>query len=119
MFLTRFKSKINFLPFFVITLLTGCGESKEKSEADQNSKNTEVTMEENIDQAEVNALSQKEKEEGWEVLFDGESTESWRGYNKDSFPSQGWIIEDGALKVQGSGAGEAGNGGDIIYDEEF
>lgn len=116
MFLSKIKTKINFLAFSALIMLTGCGESKEKSENDQNIENTEVTMQE---ETRVNELSQKEKEEGWELLFDGESTEGWRGYNKDSFPSQGWVIEDGALKVVGSGAGEAGNGGDIIYDEEF
>ena len=51
---------------------------------------------------------------GWTYLFDGTSTEGWRGYNKDSFPSIGWIIEDGTLRhVAGSG------GGDIIYDKKF
>ncbi|WP_029038860.1 3-keto-disaccharide hydrolase [Salinimicrobium xinjiangense] len=116
MVLTKINTGIFSLSFFALLLLTGCGESKEKSESDQNLENTEVTMQE---ETRENALSQKEKEEGWELLFDGESTEGWRGYNKDSFPSQGWVIEDGALKVVGSGAGEAGNGGDIIYDEEF
>lgn len=54
-------------------------------------------------------------EEGWTVLFDGSSTENFRGYNKETFPEQGWVIEDGALKCQGSGQGEAGgSGGDII-----
>lgn len=116
MFLSKTKTTINCFAFFTLLVLTGCGESKEKSEDDQNIENTEVAMQE---ETRVNALSQKEKEEGWELLFDGESTEGWRGYNKDSFPTQGWIIEDGALKVLGSGAGEAGNGGDIVYDEEF
>ncbi len=116
MFLSKIKTEINLLPFLALLVLTGCGESKEKPEEDQNLENTEIAMQE---ETKMNALSQKEKEEGWELLFDGETTEGWRGYNKDSFPSQGWVIEDGALKVIGSGAGEAGNGGDIIYDEEF
>ena len=59
-------------------------------------------------------------EEGWLVLFDGSGTQGWRGYNKEAFPAQGWVIEDGALKCIGSGAGEAGGrGGDIIYDKRF
>ena len=119
MFISREIFKISFIPFFVIALLTGCGESKEKSEDDQNQEKSEVTMQQNKTENEVNQLTQKEKEEGWELLFDGQSTEGWRGYNKDSFPSQGWVVEDGSLKVLGSGAGEAGNGGDIIFDEEF
>ncbi|MBO7523478.1 MAG: DUF1080 domain-containing protein, partial [Bacteroidales bacterium] len=47
---------------------------------------------------------------GWTYLFDGTSTEGWRGYNKWTFPSEGWIIEDGTLRHM-AGAG----GGDIIY----
>ena len=51
---------------------------------------------------------------GWTYLFDGTSTEGWRGYNKGTFPSEGWIIEDGTLRhVAGAG------GGDIIYDKKF
>ena len=51
---------------------------------------------------------------GWTYLFDGTSTEGWRGYNKGTFPSEGWIIEDETLRhVAGAG------GGDIIYDRKF
>ncbi len=58
--------------------------------------------------------------DGWTVLFDGTSTEGWRGYGKTEFP-KGWIIEDGAIKCNGSGRGEAGaeDGGDVIYDKKF
>jgi hypothetical protein len=67
-----------------------------------------------------NKLTDEEKEQGFVQLFDGESTDGWRGYGKEGFPS-GWIIEDGALKCNGSGRGEAGSseGGDIIYDKKF
>jgi len=60
------------------------------------------------------------QEETWTVLFDGTGTTGWRGYGKDKFPEQGWVIDDGALKCIGSGAGEAGGGGgDLIYDKKF
>ncbi len=59
-------------------------------------------------------------DENWITMFDGTTTEGWKGYNKDAFPAQGWVIEDGALKCQGSGMGEAGGGGgDIVYDRKF
>ena len=50
------------------------------------------------------------------VLFDGTSLEGWRGYGKDHVPAR-WTIEDGCLKFNGSGGGEAqtGEGGDIIF----
>jgi hypothetical protein len=67
-----------------------------------------------------NTLSKKEKKEGWLLLFDGKSTDQWRGYGKQEFP-KGWTIEDGAIKCNGSGRGEAGarDGGDIITKEKY
>ncbi len=35
----------------------------------------------------------------WEVLFDGTSTDQFRAFRKDSFPSGGWKIEDGQLRT--------------------
>lgn len=118
--LSELTKKITSLPLLLIFIggvFTGCGEQKEKSADGQDDASTEINTED-AEKAPVNELSAKEEEEGWELLFDGESTEHWRGYGKDSFP-HGWVIEDGALKVEGSGAGEAGGGGDIIYDQEF
>jgi 3-keto-disaccharide hydrolase len=37
--------------------------------------------------------------DGWTVLFDGGSTAAWRGYNRVSFPTGCWVVEDGALKT--------------------
>lgn len=51
------------------------------------------------------------KAEEWLILFDGTSTEGWRGYNMDSLPAN-WVIADGALKSLGQG-GDIG--GDIVY----
>jgi len=70
--------------------------------------------------AEPNQLSKKEKEEGWVILFDGETSNGWRGYGRPDFPG-GWEIADGTLHCKGSGMGEAGatDGGDIITTKEF
>src|SRR5690606_26399492 len=43
-----------------------------------------------------NTLSEAEKREGWELLFDGESLEKWRGFGREEMP-EGWQIVDGAL----------------------
>ena len=32
------------------------------------------------------------------VLFGGKNTDAWRGFKRDSFPSKGWVVEDGTLK---------------------
>lgn len=57
---------------------------------------------------------------GWITLFDGKTFTGWRGYDRADMP-KAWTIEDGAIKINGSGEGEAGakDGGDIIYDKKF
>ncbi len=93
-------------------LLSSCAQGPKQEEEKQETQETEEVA--------MNTLSQEEKEDGFVMLFDGESFDGWRGYNQEAFPSSGWIIEDGALKVQGTGTGEAGGqGGDIIYDQKF
>lgn len=52
--------------------------------------------------------------EGWVDLFDGSTTDHWRGFKKDGFPETGWVIDDGTLHVQ-SGV----RGGDIITKETY
>ena len=68
----------------------------------------------------INTLTEKEAKTGWVLLFDGKTSNGWRGYNKTNFPSD-WNIEDGTIHLKGSGNGEAGsvNGGDLIYDKKF
>jgi len=67
----------------------------------------------------MNALTTEEKSLGFILMFDGKTNEGWRGYNKTNFPAA-WSIEDGALKIKGSGNGEAGaaDGGDIVYAKQ-
>jgi hypothetical protein len=67
----------------------------------------------------LNTLSKKEKKEGWVLMFDGKSTDGWRGYNLTAFPEKGWAVEDGTLHVIGSSRGEAGGGGDLLYDKKY
>ena len=66
-----------------------------------------------------NKLSDKEIEEGWELLWDGRTTEGWRGARLTGFPEKGWVIEDGILKVLTSDGGESTNGGDIVTVEKY
>jgi len=95
---------------FVFTLACQSGQKKTTGET------TEVKSEE----AGLNQLSEQEKADGWVLMFDGTTSNGWRGVNKDHFPS-GWEVVDGTLHCKASGKGEAGatDGGDILYDKEF
>jgi len=67
----------------------------------------------------VNNLSDSERKAGWKLLFDGKTSNGWKGAYKQSFPASGWEIKDGILKVLPSGGAESTNGGDIVTIEKF
>jgi hypothetical protein len=63
---------------------------------------------------EINILSEKEKKQGWTLLFDGESLNNWKTFNGGDVT--GWKIENGILHNSGTGSD---HGGDIITQDEF
>lgn len=65
------------------------------------------------------SLTEQEKKEGWQFLFDGTNMDKWRGAYLDSMPAKGWAIENGELLVQPSTGAESTNGGDIITKEQY
>lgn len=87
----------------------------------QTEQKQEVTEEVVVTQTiqKPNTLSAEEISDGWVLMFNGQTTDGWRSHNGESFPENGWVIEDGTLKVLGSGRGEAGGGGDILFDKKF
>lgn len=66
-----------------------------------------------------NELSELEKRQGWRLLWDGETTNGWRGAKLDHFPESGWEIEDGVLTVLATDGGEATGPGDIITEDLY
>ncbi|MCH7473243.1 MAG: DUF1080 domain-containing protein [Gemmatimonadetes bacterium] len=65
----------------------------------------------------INTLSAAEVEQGWQLLFDGESTDGWRGYNRDGFPNDAWEVRDGNLVTLAQEDG--GSGVDLVTEEQF
>lgn len=92
---------------FSILLLAGCGGEQQESSEPENEEATH------------NQLTDQEQQEGWELLFDGESTDQWRGANQDDFPERGWEVEDGILTVHESDGSEEGWGGDIVTRDQY
>jgi hypothetical protein len=66
-----------------------------------------------------NTISEREAAAGWQLLWDGETTEGWRGARLEHFPTGGWKIENGLLKVEQGDGGESTNGGDIVTTRPF
>ena len=85
-------------------IFISCTNANKKSDSTEGADSTEVAA----------------GDEGWITLFNGTDFTGWRGYNRADMPTA-WTIEDGAIKINGSGMGEAGakDGGDIIYDQKF
>ena len=66
-----------------------------------------------------NSLSDAERASGWKLLWDGKTTDGWRGAKLSNFPQKGWVIDNGVLKVLSSSGGEAINGGDIVTTKKY
>lgn len=62
--------------------------------------------------AKPNTLTDKEKEEGWELLFNGEDLSNFRNYNGEGIKEE-WQVKDGAFTLTKKG------GGDIITRSEY
>jgi type 1 glutamine amidotransferase len=62
----------------------------------------------------LNVLTDAERAEGFQLLFDGRTAASWRGYKQPELPAQGWVVRDAAL-VHTAGGG----GGDLVSREEY
>ncbi|NKI26306.1 DUF1080 domain-containing protein [Arenibacter sp. 6A1] len=66
-----------------------------------------------------NQLTIDEKKNGWELLWDGETTKGWRGARLEEFPEKGWEINNGELTVLASEGAESAAGGDIVTTELY
>lgn len=67
----------------------------------------------------VNNISPDEKRNDVHLLFDGKTTNGWRGANKDYFPDKTWVVKDGNLIVTKGKSAESQNGGDIVTINEY
>lgn len=58
-----------------------------------------------------NTLTNEERKQGWQLLFDGKTTNGWRAFNRDSM-SVNWYVQNGVLSA-------TGEKGDIITQNQY
>lgn len=61
-----------------------------------------------------NTLTAKEKKEGWQLLFDGKTTDNWKSWKSDKVEDR-WKVANGELYLDKSVA----KGGDLITVKEY
>jgi hypothetical protein len=62
-----------------------------------------------------NTLTEKEKKEGWKLLFDGKTTSGWRNFNTAK-AGPGWKVQNGELYLDKS---VKEGRGDLVTDAEY
>ncbi len=72
-----------------------------------------------------NTLTAQEQTDGWQLLFDGQTFEGWRGIGKDSVATAHWEIVDGAIhkkaqkNVPVQADGQPAAGGDLMTQASY
>jgi hypothetical protein len=69
----------------------------------------------------INKLTEKEKKEGWVLLFNGKDFKGWRQCNGTAM-AKNWVIEDGTMKVftgEGKTPGQPSNGDILFGNKKF
>jgi Domain of Unknown Function (DUF1080) len=98
----------------MVAVMASCNNSPKKAEDKKEDSNTSKI------EAAVNTLTDEQKADGWQLLFDGQSTKGWHKYG-DKPVGSAWKIADGNLYLDTTVKDnwQIKDGGDIITDEEF
>ena len=112
----------NTLFFSAVALLlaaSGCNSSSNQTAEATEEESSTAEMTASAEETGDNTLTDQERQDGWLLLFDGQSPDHWRGAHKDAFPEKGWVVENGQLIVMESDGAESENGGDIVTQNEY
>ena len=107
----------------IVGTMASCGNQNSKKAAEDGAAGTETKATPAyslMDKPQVDLSEVPVDKDGYYVIFDGKTMKGWRGYGKDGVPSR-WVVDDGAIKFNGSGGGEAqeSDGGDLIFSHKF
>ncbi|HUQ65082.1 MAG TPA: DUF1080 domain-containing protein [Flavitalea sp.] len=103
----------------ILALFAGCGSSDESTDHSGSNADTSMASHDTAanttaaDTASVNKLSDAEKSQGWQLLFDGQTKNGWHSYNKKG-NLEDWKVENGMLVLNSTNKDE-----DIITNEEY
>lgn len=97
----------------------GCQLNSAKN-AETEKNDTMSTTSTGSGQATPNTLTDAQKNEGWQLLFDGTSKKGWHVYSNKS-DGAAWKVADGALYLDTAQKKDwqVVGGGDIVTDEEY
>jgi hypothetical protein len=74
-----------------------------------------VALYKEIDNTVTNTLTNREKNAGWQLLFNGSTIKGWHGYNQQGVPDC-WMIEDNCLTTSTKGGHESQ---DLLTDKKY
>jgi len=106
-----------FILLIAMLFVVGCKLGTKKRSENSQSFKTQLGNVACCEKGQLNQLTDAEKAQGWLLMFDGTTSDGWRGYNKTNFPAA-WVVEDGTLKCRSEESrGDTGkvDGGDIVY----
>lgn len=104
---------------FIALQVHGIGDAKDKAGTQVRWRNLRIKEVPSSIAPPPNTLTESEKSAGWRLLWDGKTTDGWRGVQTENFPTQYWEITDGILTVHGIEKRQSSGRGNIITRERF
>ncbi|MBI1341762.1 MAG: DUF1080 domain-containing protein [Terrimonas sp.] len=104
--------KSNLFMLLALFVFMSCNDSGEKKEDNTQDKTVAATPD--------NTLSEQEKKDGWQLLFDGTTKSGWHVYANKTDGSA-WVVDNGTLHLapQQMKDWQAMGGGDILTQDEY
>lgn len=68
--------------------------------------------------AQQNAITAKEKQEGWQLLFNGKDLQGWHSYLEKK-PGKAWQVQNGTIFLNKNSKSVYADFADLVTDDEF
>ena len=66
----------------------------------------------------LNTLTEQEKKEGWQLLFNGKDLKGWHSF-REKAPGKAWQVENGAISLKKNSKSKHEDYKDLVTDMEF